>query len=93
MSITDHITDPKAFAGANQFPHFIAGKLYMTAAEYLADFDKPATGNEGGGNDEGQGDESDGEAKDLRAKLKAADVKGWGPRTKLEDLRKLAEGL
>jgi hypothetical protein len=84
MACIDPRKDPKAFVGNNSFPHFISGKCYMTAQEFLAEFDKPAEDPEEDGTDE---------AKELRAKLKTAGVTGWGPRTKLEDLRKLAEGI
>lgn len=77
MACIDPRKDPKAFVGNNSFPHFISGKCYMTAQEFLAEFDKPA----------------EEEAKELRAKLETVGVTGWGPRTKLEDLRKLAEGV
>lgn len=81
MACIDPRKDPKGFVGHNTFPHHIAGKCYMTAQEFLAEFDKPAE------------DPDEEEAKELRAKLKTVGVTGWGPRTKLEDLRKLAEGV
>lgn len=81
MACIDPRKDPKAFVGNNSFPHFISGKCYMTAQEFLAEFDKPSE------------DPDEEEAKELRAKLKTAGVTGWGPRTKLEDLRKLAESV
>lgn len=85
MSCIDPRKDPRGFISHNQFPHYIAGKLYMTAEAFLADFGAP--------NPEEPAEDPTDEAKDLRAKLKAAGVTGWWPRTKLEDLRKLAEGL
>lgn len=94
MQMLDPRKQPKQWAAQNTFPHYVCGKLYMSAGDFLADFDaskpeeieKPAEDLE-------DDDTSTDEAKDIRAKLKAAGVTGWGPRTKLEDLRKLAEGL
>lgn len=89
MSMLDPRKQPKQWAALNTFPHYVCGKLYMSAEQFLAEFDKPVETPE----PTTEEDDATDEAKDLRIKLKAAGVTGWGPRTKLEDLRKLAEGI